>query len=139
MIFETKLVYLIEALVIIASNPSRGAIRGTEICKILNLPERYLESEFQNLVHSGILKSIRGPKGGYVLAKEKRNISLLDLNKSIAREKSVSNFSVVANSVILPKLSEFEGQLAKVTLHDIIQDGVSKNLLKPAPSDDFTI
>ena len=33
----------------------------------------------QALVHAGILRGVRGPKGGYVLAREKRRIALSEI------------------------------------------------------------
>lgn len=74
-----KFHHLIEAVVYIALHAKPNAVRGPEICKAQNLPERYLEADLQKMVHSGILRSVRGPKGGYVLAKERRNITLADI------------------------------------------------------------
>ena len=84
MLTSPKFLQLVEAVAVIAAKSPSGAVRGTEVCKGMNLPDRYLEAEFQNLVHSGILKSIRGPKGGYVLAKEKRNINLADILQGLS-------------------------------------------------------
>ena len=39
------------------------------------LPPRHLETVLQALVHHGILKGVRGPRGGYALARERRRIS----------------------------------------------------------------
>jgi Rrf2 family protein len=136
---EPKLIYLTEALVIIAIRSPHGAVRGTEVCKMLNLPERYLEPELQNLVHNGILKSVRGPKGGYVLAREKRNISLSDISKAIAKEKLAGKFSKLASEVIIKKLEIAEAELAKISLHDILQDATALGLAKANNSSDFTI
>jgi Rrf2 family iron-sulfur cluster assembly transcriptional regulator len=44
-----------------------------------NLPPRHLESLLQTLVRSGILKGMRGPRGGYSLARERRRISIGDI------------------------------------------------------------
>src|SRR5476651_159680 len=39
------------------------------------LPARHLEPVLQALVRVGILKGIRGPRGGYELARERRRIT----------------------------------------------------------------
>lgn len=44
-----------------------------------NLPPRHLESLLQTLVRAGILKGMRGPRGGYSLARERRRISVGDI------------------------------------------------------------
>ena len=41
-----------------------------------DLPPRRLESLLQALVRAGILRSVRGPAGGYELARERRRLSL---------------------------------------------------------------
>src|ERR687893_1009182 len=44
-----------------------------------NLPPRHLETVLQALVRHGILKGVRGPRGGYELARERRRISAGDV------------------------------------------------------------
>jgi Rrf2 family protein len=44
-----------------------------------DLPPRRLESLLQALVRAGILKSLRGPAGGYELARERRRLCLGDI------------------------------------------------------------
>ena len=43
------------------------------------LPSRHLESVLQSLVREGILKGIRGPHGGYELARERSGITANDI------------------------------------------------------------
>lgn len=40
-----------------------------------DLPPRHLETLLQALVRAGILKGVRGPRGGYELARERRRIT----------------------------------------------------------------
>jgi Rrf2 family transcriptional regulator, iron-sulfur cluster assembly transcription factor len=44
-----------------------------------DLPPRHLETVLQALVRHGILKGVRGPRGGYELAKERRRVSAGDI------------------------------------------------------------
>src|SRR5215203_3484216 len=44
-----------------------------------NLPPRHLETVLQALVRQGILKGVRGPRGGYELARERRRITAGDI------------------------------------------------------------
>jgi len=41
-----------------------------------DLPPRHLESMLQAMVRAGILKSVRGPAGGYELARERRRLNV---------------------------------------------------------------
>src|ERR1700744_599439 len=43
------------------------------------LPPRHLETLLQGLVHAKILKGVRGPRGGYELARERRRITLAEI------------------------------------------------------------
>jgi Rrf2 family protein len=42
----------------------------------------------QKLVRGGVLRGLRGPSGGYVLAKERRRITIADICRAINEEKS---------------------------------------------------
>ncbi len=55
----------------------------SEISRRLNLPREFLSQILQKLTRAGILKSIRGVKGGYSLAKPSEKISFLDVIESI--------------------------------------------------------
>jgi Rrf2 family protein len=44
-----------------------------------SLPARHLEPVLQALVREGILKGIRGPRGGYELARERKKITADDI------------------------------------------------------------
>ena len=77
MIVNKKFLYALEAVLDIALNSREAPIQSHEITKRQGIPKRYLENILQVLVHENILKGTRGPKGGYSLAKEKRNILLI--------------------------------------------------------------
>ena len=64
-----KGVLAITAVIDVALN---GPVNSRALAKNQRLGPRYLESELQALVREGILKAIRGPHGGYVLAREQR-------------------------------------------------------------------
>ena len=46
------------------------------------MPERFLLQILRKLVRSGVLKSLRGVEGGYLLARPAEEISLLDVYES---------------------------------------------------------
>lgn len=139
MFTNAKFLNLVEAVSIIALRSPFGAVRGTEVCKSLNLPDRYLESEFQNLVHSGVLKSVRGPKGGYVLAKERRNINLAEIYIALERTEKQRKPSRFA-SLIASKLEVMGQGLKTITIHDILAEAQERGVIDAAPPrTDFAI
>ena len=48
------------------------------------MPPRHLETVLQALVRHGLLKGVRGPRGGDELARERRRISLGDIARAAA-------------------------------------------------------
>jgi Rrf2 family protein len=71
-----KLMFAIEAVLDIAYNAGDEPVQSGEITRRQGIPKRYLEQVLQNLVHAGILAGVRGPRGGYRLARERRRIAV---------------------------------------------------------------
>jgi Rrf2 family transcriptional regulator, iron-sulfur cluster assembly transcription factor len=74
-----KTLLALEAVVDIAFNARPEPVQAKEITSRQGVPQRYLEQVMQQLVRAGILKGVRGPRGGYRLAKERRRISVGDI------------------------------------------------------------
>ena len=53
--------------------------KATDIIEELNIPQRYLRKLMTKLSKSDIIKSVQGKYGGYVIARELDDISLLDI------------------------------------------------------------
>ncbi len=74
-----KLLFAIEAVLDIAYNAGTLPVQSGEITRRQGIPRRYLEQVLQQLVRAGVLAGVRGPRGGYRLARERRRISLGDI------------------------------------------------------------
>ncbi|MCY4049262.1 MAG: Rrf2 family transcriptional regulator, partial [Hyphomicrobiales bacterium] len=74
MLLSNKAVSALEAILDIACNARPDPVRSSEIAERIGRPQRYLEKAMQQLASAGILKGVRGPKGGYMLARERRRI-----------------------------------------------------------------
>jgi len=74
-----KTLLAFEAVIDIAFNARPEPVQAKEITARQGVPQRYLEQVMQQLVRAGILKGVRGPRGGYRLAKERRRISVGDI------------------------------------------------------------
>jgi len=72
----------LHATVYLAANPGRMVSTG-EMAERLNVSEAHLSKVMQRLTKAGFLKSIRGPKGGFMLSRESESISLLDIYEAI--------------------------------------------------------
>src|SRR5271154_5755900 len=71
-----KTLLALEAVIDIAFNARPEPVQAKEITARQGVPQRYLEQVMQQLVRAGILTGVRGPRGGYRLARERRRITL---------------------------------------------------------------
>jgi Rrf2 family protein len=77
---SNKSEYALLALLELASRYSSGeSLQIRQIADLQDIPNRYLEQLLATLRRRGLIKSIRGAKGGYVLAREPQKITLLEV------------------------------------------------------------
>ena len=74
-----KLALALEAMTDIAFHGGSEPVQSQDIARRLIVPRRYLEQVMQQLVRAGILRGVRGPLGGYKLARESNQISVGDI------------------------------------------------------------
>ena len=74
-----KMLFAIEAVVDIAYHAGSQPVQSQDITRRQGIPRRYLEQALQKLVRAEILIGLRGPRGGYNLARERRRISIGDI------------------------------------------------------------
>ncbi len=67
----------------IAMKSSNGATSITDISKEEGISVAYLEQLLNKLRHEGLVESIRGPKGGYILSKSTGSITVGDIVKTL--------------------------------------------------------
>jgi Rrf2 family protein len=92
-----------------------------------SLPARHLEPVLQALVRDGILKGVRGPRGGYELARERRKISADDILRAAGtiENPGVSGRpgSALLNEVVRPVVAQaehaFSMALARINIEDL--------------------
>jgi Rrf2 family protein len=75
--------YAIHAVLLLDRAPPGVPISCSQLATKGNMPERFLLQILRILVNSGMLESVRGADGGYVLARDSRAISLLDLFEAL--------------------------------------------------------
>jgi Rrf2 family transcriptional regulator, iron-sulfur cluster assembly transcription factor len=94
-----------------------------------NLPPRHLETLLQDLVRMHILKGVRGPKGGYELARERRRITVGEIVRA-ALSNQDNDFehnspSHLIETVVKPRIanasSDFLAALDGITIEELCQ------------------
>jgi len=92
----TKSEYSISAMIHIARNEKKGFIKIEEICSKCDIPKKYLELLFSTLKQNRYIKTRRGTKGGYKLAKPASKISVAEIIRlmdgALAPTESVSRY-----------------------------------------------
>src|ERR1700676_431584 len=123
-----KTLLALEAVIDIAFNARPEPVQAKEITARQGVPQRYLEQVMQQLVHASILKGVRGPRGGYRLARERRRITVGGVVRGVGAMESAddpvtSGPSDLGDKVIAPLWQEVQADLMerldKITVDDL--------------------
>lgn len=125
--FTRKLALAVEAVLDIAYHASDMPVQSREIAERQGVPRRYLEQVLQHLVRAEILRGVRGPRGGYRLARERRRIALGEIVRIVAEletaESGPEEGSELGNRVLTPIWRELEDEaiqrLDSITIEDL--------------------
>ena len=69
--------------ILLAQAPGRQLLRRDALAAHYGLPEAYLAKHLQAMAHAGVLQATSGPKGGYRLARDAAEISVLDVVQAV--------------------------------------------------------
>ncbi len=78
-----KIDYGLRAMIYLASIPPATVVPFREIARQMMVPEDFLAKILKTLVDEGLVKSTRGPHGGYTLAKPPAEISFLTIIEAV--------------------------------------------------------
>jgi Rrf2 family transcriptional regulator, iron-sulfur cluster assembly transcription factor len=141
---STKSRYGLRALFDIAYHAGHRPVQIQDIARRQEISARYLEQIFQNLKRAGILKSKRGPQGGYLIARPLSDVSVRDIVKategdlllvdcspgkrSRKKESCVFEGSCVTQTVWSEAAGRLEELFASITLATLCERGESMGL-----------
>ena len=108
----TKGRYAVMAMVDLAGVDPDQLMNLHDLSVRQDLPLAYLEQLFSRLNKSGLVKAIRGPKGGYTLAKDPQDISIADVVLAVDED-------VKATRCHKDDLNGCTGKRAKCLTHDL--------------------
>ena len=142
--------YAIEAVRDIAYHAGSEPVQSREITRRQGSPRRYLEQALQGLVRKNILIGVRGPRGGYRLARERRRISVGDIVRVVREMESGTDpfdsptHSELGEKVVSPLWRELHDQvmerLDSVTIDDLGDRADQAGILSQGRSNlDFSI
>ncbi len=135
-----KVLYAIEAVLDIAYHAGGEPVQSREITRRQGIPRRYLEQTLQQLVRNDILVGVRGPHGGYRLARERRRITVGEIVRVVQEQDIEENDNEPASElgrlVIHPMWSTIhEGlmkQLSAITIDDLCRQSYDSNIASEA-------
>ncbi len=109
-----KTMYVLEAVLDIACNARPDPVQSKDIAQRQGIPQRYLEGALQHLVRAGILRGVRGPKGGYRLARERRRITVAEvvrLMEGLDDPEEEAATSPLGRAVVQPLWRELQEEM----------------------------
>lgn len=145
-----KMLYAIEAVLDIAYHAGSTPVQSQEITRRQGIPKRYLEQALQVLVRNDVLRGVRGPRGGYRLARERRRISVADIVRVVHdmetddKKGRDNGESELGAKVVRPLLDQLQGdmmsRLEAVSIDDLCDRAVQADVASEGrPNLDFTI
>jgi len=75
--------YAIHALVFMAAEKQNRPVASHHIAKARGIPERFLLKVLKPLVSARVLHSVKGPNGGYRLARAANDITILEVLEAV--------------------------------------------------------
>src|SRR5271168_1992428 len=131
-----KGVLAIAAVIDVAMQTQGQPVSAKMLAARHGLPPRHLEPVLQALVRYGILKGIRGPRGGYELARDRRRVTANDILRAAGTVDETDEShagSDLLTKIVLPAMAHAEEQfgiaLSHISLEDLARDAQA---LKPA-------
>ena len=136
---STKGRYGLKAMFELSITQTSGPVPLKYIAKRQSISDQYLEQIFSALKKSGLVTSVRGAQGGYLLAKEPKDITVGDiltvlegpvsLSDCVMDEDICENSNCCVTKVVWEKMKKgIEEVIHSITLQDMIND-YNKNKL----------
>ena len=116
-----------------------STVSAADIAERAGLARRGIEPLLQTLSRSGLLESIRGPRGGYRLGRPRRDIHLNDIVRTALDEDTGSTedgpSGAMQSAVVDPLWQELDEELTQrlrgLTLEDLIRRAEAKGMSRP--------
>ena len=124
-----KGILAIAAVIDVALNSQVRPVSAKALASRHGLPPRHLEPVLQALVHEGILRGVRGPRGGYELGRETEHITANEILRAAGtvEDSTASRLpgSDLVGDVVLPALAQaeraFASALSTIHLNELVK------------------
>ena len=142
---SSKARYGVRAVFDIAFHSDGKATQIKDIAERQVIPPRFLEQIFQDLKRAGLVRSKRGPKGGYELAKTAGEIRMGDVVRALegpirissprdeAKESGDATSRAVTEEVFHELSESIEGCFDAITIEDLCERGEANGVRRKPP------
>lgn len=128
-LLSRKGILAIAAVIDVALNAQARPVSAKALASRHGLPPRHLEPVLQALVHEGILRGVRGPRGGYELGRDTGSITANEILRAAgtADDPNSSRMpeSPIVGDVVLPALVQaeraFSAALSTIHLNELVR------------------
>jgi len=101
---------------------NKELVQISDIVRRRNVPKSYLEQIFNRLTKIGIVKSVRGNKGGYELGRHPDSISLLEIIEALEGKLELCNNShSAALTEVLKNVENKLTELLRISLSTLLE------------------
>lgn len=126
--------YGLKAMFQLALHNGEGPISLNQIADMQNLSESYLEQLFSTLRRDGLINSVRGSQGGYMLARDPREITVGHILRSLEGNMAPSDCVIgdefecdredrcVTKLVWIKIKDSIDEVIDSITLQDMVND-----------------
>jgi Rrf2 family transcriptional regulator, iron-sulfur cluster assembly transcription factor len=139
----------IAAVVDIALHARPLPVSSKALASRHELPPRHLETVLQALVRHGVLKGVRGPRGGYELARERRKVTAGDIVRAAMSATGEDDLpplpqSRLVDEIVGPEVKAageaFLARLDSITVEDLCKNAEGRKVFgADGMVTDFTI
>ncbi len=117
--------YAVLALFELALGRADCQIQAREISTRQRIPLRFLEQILIQLKKAGLVKSVRGASGGYLLGREAAAITLKDVVEAVEGELTLLDPHLSTDSMVYLVWREVEtdflAKLSSITMQDLVR------------------
>jgi Rrf2 family protein len=116
MLLSRKGILAVAAVIDVALNSREKPVSAKALADRHGLPPRHLEPVLQALVHDGILRGVRGPRGGYELGRDPQQITAAEILRAAGTVDESGGDELpdggLISAVVLPAMAQAERTFA---------------------------
>jgi Rrf2 family protein len=149
MVLSQKTQYAVRAVLELARKNGFGPVKAAKIASVQSIPLRFLENILGQLRQAGLVESVRGKEGGYLLSRSPHEVTVGDVVRLVQGPVSVVNCAETEaerscalrqNCVLLPLWERAHAAMMEVydgsTLEDLVEQ---ERLLTECEAADYAI